>query len=205
MSQHLNGVGLPARAKSLAKAFSFLGWLGFWLQVLIGSIPFLLMLYFFAFARSPNSPRSGLPFIQYLTVASMLVMVFTTFWSYRYTRLARRIADPKLCPPAASLVRASWTGVVASTVGILFSVVVTVFEVAHLLIYFLSAPQAGVPVIQTTGGSVASWVSAADIMSLMTLILCLFAEVIVLVFSQWLLFQSTLLAQSADVAEAAAG
>src|SRR5262249_27694006 len=162
------------------------------IQLLIGAIPFLLMLYFFVFARSPHGPRSGLPFVEYLTIASMLVMVFTAFWSYRYTRLGRRIADPALCPPAISLIKAAWTGIVASTIGILFSMVVAVVEVAHLLLYFLSAPQAGVPVIQTTGGGAASWVSAADIVSLMALILCLFAEVIVLVFSLWLLFQSTL-------------
>jgi hypothetical protein len=203
MSQNSPNVALPTRTKSLAKAFSLLGWLGFWLQLLIGAIPFILMIYYFAFARSHNGPRNAVPFVEYLTIASLLMMVFTTFWSYRYTRLARRIADPALCPPAASLIKAAWTGIVASTIGILFSMVVVVVEVAHLLLYFLSAPQAGVPVIQTTGGGTASWVSAADIMSLMALVLCLFAEVIVLVFSLWLLFQSTLSSTAVEFAPTA--
>jgi hypothetical protein len=52
----------------------------------------------------------------------------------------------------------------ASTLGIVFSMLVMFLEVAQLLIYFLRAPQAGIPVVQTTGGPV-SWVTAADILS----------------------------------------
>lgn len=66
------------------------------------------------------------------------------------------------------------------------------FEVGQLLIHFLRAPQAGVPVIQTTGGGVASWVSAADMMSLMALIVTMFGEFAVLAFSLRLLFRTTI-------------
>jgi hypothetical protein len=46
-------------------------------------------------------------------------------------------------------------------------------------------------VIQTTGGSQASWVSAADMMNLMALVLTTFGEFTVLTFSLWLLFRTT--------------
>ena len=46
--------------------------------------------------------------------------------------------------------------------------------------------------IQTTGGGQASWVSAADIMHLMALVVTTFGEFTVLVFSLWLLFRTTL-------------
>lgn len=49
----------------------------------------------------------------------------------------------------------------------------------------------GAPVIQTTGGSQASWVSAADMMNLMALVLTTFGEFTVLTFSLWLLFRTT--------------
>ena len=77
----------------------------------------------------------------------------------------------------------------ASTLGIVFSMLVMFFEVAQLLIYFLRAPQAGIPVVQTTGGP-ASWVSAADIVSLMALLLTMFVEIVVLAFGLWLLFRT---------------
>jgi hypothetical protein len=68
---------------------------------------------------------------------------------------------------------------------------VMTLEAANLLFYFLKSPQAGMPVIQTSGAEGVHWVSAIDMVSLMALILITFAELIVLVFSLWLLFRST--------------
>jgi hypothetical protein len=67
---------------------------------------------------------------------------------------------------------------------------VMMLEVAQLLIYFLRAPQAGIPVVQTTGGGPASWISAADIVILLVLIVTTFIEVAVLALSLWLLCRS---------------
>jgi hypothetical protein len=43
-----------------------------------------------------------------------------------------------------------------------------------------------------TGPETARWISAVDMLSLMALILTLFAELLVLMFSLWLLFRTTL-------------
>ena len=181
----------PSANDSLARAFLRLGWLGFWMQIAIGAIPVVLTLYAFVFGSArPTGTRSGFPLIQYLTIASLLVLAFTTVWFYRYTRLAARLADPARRPTAFSVQRTVWTGVMASTIGIVFSMLVMFFEVAQLLIYFLRAPQAGIPVVQTTSGG-ASWVSAADIVSLMALLLTMFVEILVLVIGLWLLLRTT--------------
>jgi hypothetical protein len=49
-----------------------------------------------------------------------------------------------------------------------------------------------VPVIQTTGAGTATWVSAADMMSLMALILGMFEELTFLILSLWLLFRTAM-------------
>jgi hypothetical protein len=176
---------------SLASTFSRLGWTGFWVQIVVGAIPVILMGYSFAFAQSPSGPRAGLPIVEYLTMGSLAMLVFTTIWFYRYTRLAPRIAEEALRPTELQLARTVWTGLVASSVAILFTILVMFIEVAHLLFYFLSTPQGGVPVFQTTGAGPASWVSAVDMLSLMSMVLTLLAELVVLVFSLWLLFRVT--------------
>jgi sterol desaturase/sphingolipid hydroxylase (fatty acid hydroxylase superfamily) len=181
----------PSQSNSLAKAFRRLGWTGFWSQVVLGAIPVVLIVYLFAFSQSPTGPRAGLKFVEYLTIVSFLILVFTTVWFYRYTRLAPRIADKNERPSQSSLIATVWTGVVASVLGIFFSLLVLLFEVGHLLFYFLSAPQVGVPVVQAQGLAASSWVSAVDILSLMSLILTLGAEVAVLIFGLWLLFRTT--------------
>lgn len=150
------------------------------------------MAYYLAFSRSATVSRSGFPFVEYLTIANLLMLVFTTFWSYRYTRLAKRIMDPQRRPSELYVIGSVWTGVVASTVGMLFSMIVMLIEAANLLFYFLKAPQGGIPVVQTSGAEAVHWVSSVDMVSLMALILTLFSELIILVFSLWLLFRTTL-------------
>jgi hypothetical protein len=190
MLQRLRDAITPSKGSSLARAFKRLGWTGFWVQLVFGSIPVIMMAYYLLYARSAS--RSGFPFIEYLTIANLLILVFTLFWSYRYTRLARQIMDPERRPSESYILGSVWTGVVASTVGMLFSMVVLFIEAANLLWYFLKAPQAGMPVIQTSGTEAVRWVSTVDMVSLMALILTLFSELIVLVLSLWLLFRTTL-------------
>ena len=182
----------PSRNDRLSQSFSSLGWLGFWMQIAVGSVPLALIIFALAFGRNPApGTRAGFPLIEYLSIAGLVVLAFTTLWSFRYTRLAVRLADPTRRPTRTAVQRTVWTGVKASTIGIGVSMLVMLFEVVQLLIYFLRTPQAGVPVIQTTGGP-ASWVSAADMAGLLALLLTMFAEVTVLVFSLWLLFRTTL-------------
>jgi hypothetical protein len=190
MLRRLRDAITPSKGSSLARAFKRLGWTGFWVQLVFGSIPVIMMAYYLLYARSAS--RSGVPFIEYLTIANLLILVFTLFWSYRYTRLAKQIMDPERRPSESYVLGSVWTGVVASTVGMLFSMVVLLIEAANLLWYFLKAPQAGMQVIQTSGTESVRYVSAVDMVSLMALILALFSELIVLVLSLWLLFRTTL-------------
>jgi hypothetical protein len=150
------------------------------------------MAYYFFFSGTGTVSRGGLGIIEYLTIANLVMVLFTILWSYRYTRLGKRIRDPERCPPAADVAGVVWTGVVAGAGGMLFSMIVILIEAANLLFYFLKSPQAGIPVIQTSGAAAEHWVSSVDMISLMSLILLLFAELIVLVFSLWLLFRTTL-------------
>jgi len=100
MLQKLGEVLRPSRTKSLATAFWRLGWTGFFVQVVLGAIPVMLMIYAFVFGRDAASgTRSRLALLEYLTIANLLVLVFTTLWFYWYTRLAKRIADAERSRP----------------------------------------------------------------------------------------------------------
>src|SRR5580698_4029572 len=193
MLQTLRRILRPSKSDSLAQAFSRLGWIGFWIQVAIGAIPLALITYAFVFGRDAEAgTRGGFALVRYLAVAGLLVLAFTTLWSYWYTRIAKRIAAATRRPSEQSVRRIAWIGVAASALGIVLSMLVMLFEIAQLLIYFLRAPQAGIPVIQTTSGGQASWISAADIVHLLALNLTMFGEIIILAFSLWLLFRTTL-------------
>lgn len=179
------------KADALGRSFSRLGWIGFWLQVVLGALPVVLMFYLFVFSGSLSGPRSGVPFVEVLTLINLAVLLFTIYWFFRYPALGRTIADPATRPTEATVLGNVWTGLVASALGILFSLTVMILDVGQLLFYFLSAPQAGVPAIQTTSGPGTSWVSAIDLVSLMALLLMLAAEVIALVLGLWLMFRTS--------------
>src|SRR5262245_35864088 len=114
-----------SRASSLAGSFSRLGWLGFWAQIVIGFVPILLTAWTFIVGGSGGAgTRGGFVLIEALALLSLVVLAFTTFWFFRYTRLAKQIADPQNRPPASVIQRAAWIGVAASAVGIMFSLLV---------------------------------------------------------------------------------
>jgi hypothetical protein len=184
-----------AKVDSLAGTFRRLGRVGFWTQVVLGAFPVILMAYVFVFTGSLSVPgtRAGLRLIEHLTALNLIVLIFTTIWFFRYRGLANRIADPAVRPSRVSLLRTVWTGLVASSLGAIFSMVLLLLEVGQLLFYFLTAPQAGMPAIQAApaAGAVGSWVSTVDVASLMALLLTLSAEVIALVLGLWLLARTS--------------
>jgi hypothetical protein len=184
----VGGDMLKTPLDSLAGSFLRTGWIGFWMQLAIGSIGVALTVYAFVIDRNAALGTRGWPaLIQYLTLVSLLVLAFTTIWFYRYILLGRRIADPARCPPESVVRRTVGVGVAASTFGLVLSMLIMVFEVSHLFLYFLRAPKAGVPVIQANGQ--ATWVSAGDILNLAVVVIFTFIEVLVLVLSLWLLFR----------------
>jgi hypothetical protein len=191
MLRRLRDAITPSKGRSLGRSFTRLGWTGLWLQVLFGPLPIAGAVYYALFSRADSGTR-GLGIMPYLTAGNLVLLLFTMWWSYRYILLGRRILDPQRRPSESDLLGVVWTGVLLSTVSMLFSMIVLFIDAANLLFYFLKSPQAGMPVIQTSGVEGVHWVSSIDMLSLMVLILVLFSELIVLIFSLWLLFQATL-------------
>lgn len=180
-----------AQVESLAATFERTGRIGFWSQLVLGTFPIAVMIFVLFFAGTLSGTRSGVPFIEWLTLANILILFFTIFWFHRYRKLGKRIADPALRPTSEEVAGKVWTGLVASSLGVLFSIMVMLFDVGQIFFYFLSAPQGGVPAIQLNGTAGATFVSAIDMASLMALVLTMAAEVLVTMMGLWLLFRTS--------------
>lgn len=178
----------PANAKSLGRLFFRLGWFGFGIQAVLISVP-IILLFYVMFVSSPESvQRKGIDLSNYLSYGSLVVMAFTTYWFFRYTRLAPKIPEPESCPPKSSVLKTIWIGVWASCLGIGFSILLLLRGIWRLLAILLATPQTGIP-FAATGGDPTMILTAFDGISLTTLVLTLSAELIVLAFSLWLLFR----------------
>jgi multisubunit Na+/H+ antiporter MnhG subunit len=192
----------PAKPERLSRQFSRLGWLGFWIQVGMLAIPLVLLAYVL-FVRSPDSPhRIGIDLSNYLSYGSLLIMVFTTFWFLRYARIGKRIPDPELRPPRASVERTLWIGLWASGLGIAFSMILLFSAVGRILFILLANPQTGIMIAPGPGGNPVQSISAIDAISLTSLLVILAAELIVLGFSVWLLFRTTRAPAAPEAADA---
>lgn len=181
----------PSNPAKLAHQFSRLGWFGFWMQLALIIVPILLLVYLLFFATPDSAQRRGIDLGNYLSYGGLMVMVFTTFWFYRYTRLAPRIADVDRRPSLVSVTRTLWIGLWASCLGIVFSLLLLFGAVMRLLFVLMTTPQTGIPVAAVSGGDPAQTLSAIDAASLTSLLMMLTAEFIVLALTLWLLFKVT--------------
>lgn len=174
-------------ADRIAKSFTRLGWTGLCIQAVLMILP-LFMFGYVVFGMATGA-RETLDFTEYLAFVGLLILAFTTFWSFRYTRLAKRIRDPQRRPSHDSIVSVLWVGLWASCLGIVVSLITLFIEVLRLLMLFLKAPQGGVPVIQTQVDSRTGWVSAIDAVSLLAEVCTLTGEFLLLSLTLWLLFR----------------
>jgi hypothetical protein len=190
MRKNTDSTWEPKDPEKLAKHFLRLGWIGFWVQLVLLSLPVFLLFYVLFIKSSETILSKGIDLSAYLSNGSLLVMFFTTFWFYRYTKLAPRIAAPELRPSQKSVVKTIWVGLWASVVGVFFSMMLMVSAVTRLLFVLLATPQTGIPVA-AMGSNPGHTLSAIDAVSLTSLLFTLSAELTILLFSIWLIFKVT--------------
>lgn len=176
-------------AEKIARSFARLGWAGVCLQAVLMILPVVLLGYV-VFGKATGA-RGTFDFTEYLAIVGLLILAFTTFWSFYYTRVAKRIRDPARRPARESVVKVLWIGLWAGCIGILVSLLLLFFEVVRLLVLFLKAPQGGIPVFRAEPDDRTGWVSAIDAVSLLAEVCTLTAEFLLLGLTLWLLFRIT--------------
>jgi hypothetical protein len=182
---------VSVKAGSIGSAFRRVGWLGFWTQVVLAILPILVFAVIFGVVRGFSALAAGTGLLGWFSMLSVLLLLFTTFWSWGYRSVGARLAAGTVPLDSAALSRRVWVGIGASSLGILLSLVVVLAEVIVLLLVFLEAPQGGAPVFQTTDGTGFAFITALDVLSLVALILTAAAEIVTLLLSLWLLFRVT--------------
>mgnify|MGYP006280391097 CR=1 FL=1 len=170
----------------LAGVFRLVGWVGFWLQIVLGTAPILVALWFLLASPDVDLFRGRLDLLGGVALVSWALLLFTTLWFLRYVLAGRRMREHAL--PRQRLIRVVATGLVASSVGIVLSAIVLLTEVTRILGAFLKAPQGGIPVIQP-GLEGASIITAVDAVSLLGVSLVISAEILVLVLGLYLVYR----------------
>ncbi len=176
-------------AKRLGTQFKRGGWIGFFIQLLLLIVPILIAI-FLVVPSGSGSGAQSIDLSNYLSYGGLLVMLFTTFWFYRYTRIGHRLQDPSRIPSQRSVDNTLWIGIWASILGIGFSVLLLLGAGSRLLSVLLATPQTGLMVAPAIGGDPSQSISALDVIAMNQLLLTLTAEIFVMGISLWLLYRS---------------
>lgn len=172
----------PEAKAAIGASLQTIGRWGLWIQILVGVLPTAALA---AYVVGAASGLGRFQLLHLLSLASVGLLVVGIIWFWLYIREGGRLQRGQSHATRADVARRIWTGLFISASSIALSLVVLLVELAYILYRFLEAPQGGVPVIQTDPG--ASFISALDMLSLVSLNLVVAAEVVVLVLGLMLL------------------
>ena len=112
---------LPPAVRRIARAFSRVGWISFWIQIVLAVISCGLLLFAvigLSFnAANQNSPGTGAGL--FFATCGLLAVFFGAYWSFRYTRLAKqlRFSDAASRPKPKEAIQSLQIGLNASLIG----------------------------------------------------------------------------------------
>jgi hypothetical protein len=179
------------KRETIGEQFSILGKIGFLIQLVLLAVPSLLAVYVLLLGRSSQGSETGINFGNYIAFGSLLVMIFTTYWFFRYMKLGQRMKDPVRYPARSVILTTLWIGLWAGCLGIAFSMLLLLGAAWRILFVLLTNPQSGMLIAPTAGTNPTYSLSAIDAVSLTLLIISLGAELMVLGMTLWLLFRMT--------------
>ena len=176
------GYSLPPAIRRIARNFRIAGWIGLWVQAVVGVLS-AVMFFIFVLDENNSSVRASAG----LFLAPALVAVFiSVFWSFRYVSFGRKLANrnPDLRPKPKDAVRIVRIGLIIALVGQVLAIMGGESVVASLLIKGLS--QQRMSVDSRTGQFISGLISAGDILPLFAAINTTFTHFIGLCGSLWL-------------------
>ncbi|NJL43304.1 MAG: DUF3611 family protein [Pseudanabaena sp. SU_2_4] len=140
MFNFLNPEAANPTPQQIARFFRLLGWIGFWLQSLLGFIPILVVVAAVLF--NPSQQQSGgLSFGLFLAIACLMLLLFSIYWCFRYTQLANKLEVRDLRPAKSQVIRDLKLGLSANIGSMAIAVLIAMVRVGELTFKMLALPQ----------------------------------------------------------------
>jgi Protein of unknown function (DUF3611) len=140
MFDFLNPEAANPTPQQIARYFRLLGWIGFWLQSFLGFIPILVVVTVVLFNPSRNQ-SDGLSFGLFSAIACLVLLIFSIYWCFRYTRLANKLEVRDLRPAKSQVIRDLKLGLIANISSMAIAVMIAMVRVGELTFKMLTLPQ----------------------------------------------------------------
>ncbi len=126
--------------QEVASSFRWIGWIGFWLQALLGFIPIFVVIANGLFR--PGIQRTGASsFSFFLAIACAIALLFSTYWTFRYTQMGNKLEIPDLRPAKSEVKRDLKIGLITNLGIMIAAVIIALLRVGELTFKMLSVPQ----------------------------------------------------------------
>ena len=126
MSEKSDYQSVPATLRQIATNFRLIGWISFWVQLVLAVISIVVLLLFVFFSRSPTNSAAnpGTSFGVFLAVCGIVTLGIGVYMALRYTRIGRQLQspNPNLRPRKAETIPILRMGLIVNLVGMLLTI-----------------------------------------------------------------------------------
>jgi hypothetical protein len=132
--------------QQIARSLRWLGWIGFCLQTLFGFIPILVVVTYALF-RSGRGQSGGLSFGLWLALTCLVILLFSVYWCFHYTQLAKKLEIRDLRPAKSQVSRDLKLGLLANIGIMAIAVLIALSRVGELTFKMLIMPQGSTVIV----------------------------------------------------------
>ncbi|HEY9662747.1 MAG TPA: DUF3611 family protein [Allocoleopsis sp.] len=190
MFNFLNPEAPSPSPQQIARSFRWLGWIGFWLQALLGFIPILVVV-----GNVVTKPvqTGGFSFGLWLAVICLIILFFSTYWCFRYTQLANKLESRDLRPAKSQVIRDLQLGILANVGIMAIAVLIALSRVGALTFKMLTLPPGATVItpnpIGTTVATPGAMIAPSNMIAIQAMINAIAAGLVGLVVALLLLYQ----------------
>lgn len=167
----------------IAKTISLTGWITFWVQLTLVVVSGLVLLFASTGRRFATQQNTGIGIGIFWAVCAVAALLFSVYWYFRYTRIAKRLDNPNpaLHPTKADTIRIIEVGIMVGLLGTLLALVGSGATLGVLVAKSISQPP-GVAIVDPN-----KIIRALDVFVMVANINGIAAHFIGTVASLWLL------------------
>ncbi len=164
----------PISVLQIAGLFQRIGWISFWVQVVLGVISVVILLLANAAKSTPTaSGNSGINFGLLCAFLGWLLLGISVFFSFRYTRISRqlRLSEPEARPRKAEVLQSLKLGIMVGLAGTLLTLISANAVVG---VFYLKASRLANPFGGLTGQQ-SDFINPLDMLTMQAILLILLA------------------------------
>ncbi|MEH1836859.1 MAG: DUF3611 family protein [Nostoc sp.] len=133
---------LAPETRGIGNTIRLTGWIAFWIQLAIGVVCVLALLFALTGRGFVQQQNTGLGIGMFWAVCGIIVLLFSLYWDFRYTRIGKALENlnPALHPSKADTTKMLRLGIIAGLVGILLTLLGAGSTVLVLVAKSISQP-----------------------------------------------------------------